>query len=103
MLAYDEFETFRAPKPKQKAAPSRDLALDDLHRTLYGSLHPSASRQAEEDAVLSGEEKPSWIQENAALTAAIAIVSVLALAAVMKKKTPPLQGPPDAAAAGIGS
>ena len=98
MLAYDEYETFRAPKPKGKAAPSRDLALDDLHRTLYGSLHPSAGRLAEEDASLVGEEKPaSWMEENAALTAAIAIVGVIALAAALKKKAPPLQGPPDPA------
>jgi hypothetical protein len=103
MKPYDEFETFRA-LAKRPPAPRRYEALDDLHRTLYGTLHPAAERIGAEDAEferdreLEGGEGGSWIEKNAALTAAIALVGAVAVFAMIRKKSPvvPLQGPPDA-------
>lgn len=99
MKPYDEFETFRALS--KRPAP-RYEALDDLHRTLYGTLHPSAERIGLEDASLGdralaeGSEEKSWLSENAALTASLAALGALALYFfIQRKPTAPLQGPPD--------
>jgi hypothetical protein len=96
---YDEFETFRA---LSRRPPPRYEALDDLHRTLYGTLHPSAERIGLEDAMESdralaeGREEKSWLAENAGLTAAIAVLGAFAVYAFVKRKpVVPLQGPPD--------
>lgn len=106
MLAYDELHSFRSP-PKTRVAPSRGPArieaLDDLHRTLYGSLHPSAElTRADRDLVEVGEDgesKESWLEQHA-MSAAIGVVAVLALYTWMRKpKEPPLQGPADVAPA----
>lgn len=99
MKPYDEFETFRA---LSRRPPPRYEALDDLHRTLYGTLHPSAERIGLEDALESdralaeGREQKSWLAENAGLTAAIAVLGAFAVYAFVKRKpVVPLQGPPD--------
>lgn len=99
MKPYDEFETFRA---LSKRPTPRYETLDDLHRTLYGTLHPSAERIGREDALEADRtltekrEEKSWLSENAALTAAIAALGAFAVYVFIKRKPlAPLQGPPD--------
>lgn len=88
--------TTKALATKTKSSkPPRDDALDDLHRALYGTLHPAAERYAEEDRVVETEGESvgegSWIEENGAITAALAIVGALALVKFLRKpKSPPL-------------
>lgn len=74
--------------------PLRDGALDDLHRTLYGTLHPAAElpppRMEDE-----GEEEGDWIDRHA-VTAAVVLLGAAALYAWTKRTKPvPLQGPAD--------
>ncbi len=100
MISYDEFTTFRTPAKRSPArrSPERVQALDDLHRTLYGSLHPSAIIETDGELV-EGEEGSgeSWLEQNA-LTAAITVVGAFALIAWLKRpKEPPLHGPADPA------
>ncbi len=101
MIAYDEFSTFRTPAPRKavRSAPERIEALDDLHRALYGSLHPAAAIVESDHELVEGDgessrDGASWL-ENHALTAAIGLVSVFALYTWMKsRKEDPLRGPP---------
>ncbi len=99
MIAYDEFETFRTPTKTRvaRATPERVEALDDLHRALYGSLHPAAAIVESDRELVEGEgEMPTWLEKNYALTAAVALVGAFAVYTWMKKpKELPLHGPPD--------
>lgn len=102
MLHYDEFSSFRTPPksvPRGPKPASRIEALDDLHRTLYGSLHPSAAIVESDNELVEGDaesEGVSWLESNA-LTAAIALVGAFAVYSWMQRgKTAPLKGPADA-------
>ena len=109
MIAYDEFSTFRTPKsevrsPKSsrtsRSTPERIEALDDLHRALYGSVHPAAAIIESDQELVEGDAEGSsgavgWVENNA-LTVAISAVACFALYSWIKKpKEPPLHGPPD--------
>jgi len=100
MIPYSEALTFRAPQKSKAPKPSggkppRDSALDDLHRALYGTLHPAAERYAEDERAPEAEgddgEEGSWLEENAALAAAVALVGAFAVFKLLQKpKAPPL-------------
>ena len=100
MIAYDEFETFRTPKTRvAKATPERIEALDDLHRALYGSLHPAAAIQESDRKLVEGEGEPgfgeSWLERNALGLAVVLLGAGIAAYAWKKPKEAPLRGPAD--------
>lgn len=98
--AYDEFETFRTPRTRvSRPTPERVEALDDLHRALYGTLHPAAAI-AESDRQLvegdgEGASAESWIERNALGLAVVLLGAGLAFCTWKKPKEPPLHGPAD--------
>ena len=103
MIAYDEFNTFRTPSKRtpQRSSPERIAALDDLHRTLYGSLHPAVELsdhivQSDRELVEGGDGSgESWLEQNA-WTAAIAVLGAFAVYAWTQRQKPtPLRGPAD--------
>ena len=101
MIAYDEFETFRTPTKTRvaKATPERIEALDDLHRALYGSLHPAAAIVESDRELVEGDGEPgsgeSWLERNALGLAVVLLGAGIAAYALKKPKELPLHGPPD--------
>lgn len=81
MKKYQEESSFRNPRPSRllatrSATPtvSRDRELDDLHRALYGSLHPAGAIE-EREAPVTEDEEPSgnWFERNAVALSALAV------------------------------
>ena len=101
MLAYDEFSTFRTPAPRKASRPSpeRVEALDDLHRALYGSLHPAAAIVESDRELVEGDGEPgsgeSWLERNALGLAVVLLGAGIAAYAWKKPKEAPLRGPAD--------
>ena len=101
MLAYDELHTFRATTKRApvRSSPERVEALDDLHRALYGSLHPAAAIQESDRELVEGDGEPgsgeSWLERNALGLAVVLLGAVIAAYALKKPKELPLHGPPD--------
>jgi hypothetical protein len=106
MKKYEPSQSFRETRPSRllsarsaTPAPSRDRVLDDLHRALYGSLHPAGAIEEREEPAKEDEEATGgWLERHAVTLGAIAVVGGAAFWWWKKQqKTEPLRIAADAA------